>query len=715
MGDIFGFTKGGSGGRAPPPPLPGAGPASKRRRGGDGGGAALVGHVDLSSSDEDGEAQRRAGGRAPPGGGQVGGRRRDRVGSSSRGGGSGSVVGGAAATVLPKPDRDDDCFIFSESMLPGFRPPAPRSDDDDRISLSSPSSSDDEADSGGGSDAAAASAPAAAAADAAPAASAAATAAVDPWSTHPTPRIIPPPSRAPPAPLPAPAVSLRHRELGRGTGPPLWPVTSPPAGGGGPSVQRAPSLGQSAARANASLRAAADDADLAYRATLTASLLTPQRPRPRPVAATSPRTPTVGSAGHSGGSAAQAEISPAGFYGSARSRKMVAKSFGSLSGRPAPPMRQTLWSESLVTPPSTSPVRRRLRLTSNASSTISIGSPSPTPAFPPAAPLSSSYFPLGAVVKREGGGVGDAALPPPRREWRWRGRPMTSSQRATVEYLTTGRVPGEDADVTAARPPIEVRVAAARITLRRRDLRRLRGSRWLNDELMNAYVALINARNRRRVADAAAAAVEAAVASAAAAADTDDDVVCVTDAPPPPPPPPPPPLRVHVWNTFFFARLTQGPAGFDYAGVRRWPTAAGLDVSALDLLLVPVNLDASHWVLAVADLRARRFAYLDSMHGPDSSHVIPTLRRWLGAEVAARSGLDAELALGLGAWPVAVNEWAGTPIPRQRDGGSCGVFVLKTAEHLERGAGVGFGQRDVPVLRKQIVLDLQDGRVADEE
>lgn len=295
---------------------------------------------------------------------------------------------------------------------------------------------------------------------------------------------------------------------------------------------------------------------------------------------------------------------------------------------------------------------------------------------------------------------------------------MTSSQRASVEYLTTGRVRGEDAEVTAARPPIEVRVAAARITLRKRDLRRLRGSRWLNDEVMNAYVALINARNRLRVTDAAAAAVvaaEVAAATAAAAADTDDEVVCVTDEPPPPPPPPPPPLRVHVWNTFFFARLTQGPAGFDYGGVRRWTTAAGVDVSALDLLLVPVNLDASHWVLAVADLRGRRFAYLDSMHGPDSSRVIPTLRRWLGAEVAARSGLDAEVGLGLGAWPVTVNEWGGAPIPRQRDGGSCGVFVLKTAEHLERGAGVDFGQRDVPLLRKQIVLDLSDGRVADEE
>ncbi|GAB0492285.1 hypothetical protein MMPV_003547 [Pyropia vietnamensis] len=281
---------------------------------------------------------------------------------------------------------------------------------------------------------------------------------------------------------------------------------------------------------------------------------------------------------------------------------------------------------------------------------------------------------------------------------------MTSSQRASVEYLTTGRVRGEDAHVTAARPPIEVRVAAARITLRKRDLRRLRGSRWLNDEVMNAYVALVNVRNRQRVADAAAAAVataEAAAMAAAAAADTDDEVMCISDAPPSPPPPPP--------------SSAACPAGFDYAGVHRWPTAAGLDVSTLDLLLVPVNLDASHWVLAVVDIRSRRFAYLDSMHGPDSSRVIPTLRRWLGAEVAARSGLDAEVALDLGAWPVAVNEWAGTPIPRQRDGGSCGVFVLKTAEHLERGAAVNFGQRDVPLLRKQIVLDLQDGRVADEE
>lgn len=278
---------------------------------------------------------------------------------------------------------------------------------------------------------------------------------------------------------------------------------------------------------------------------------------------------------------------------------------------------------------------------------------------------------------------------------------MTSAERAAVEFLTTGRVrsggtPPPGIDVTA---PIAVNVAAARITLRRRDLRLLRGERWLNDELMNAYVALLNARNRRRVAARAAAAAAAASPTRAGA--------------PPPPLPPSPPLRVYCFNTFFYLRLTQGPNRFDFDGVCRWTVKAGVDVVATDLLLVPVHVGACHWVLVALDVRARRVAYLDPLHAADTTGVTATLARWLAAEVAARhGGTPAEAALGVPtAWTVAANTVGGVAAPRQADAGSCGVYVLAMAERLERGAALAFGQRDIRLLRKQIVLDLHDGKV----
>jgi len=294
--------------------------------------------------------------------------------------------------------------------------------------------------------------------------------------------------------------------------------------------------------------------------------------------------------------------------------------------------------------------------------------------------------------------------PLPAAQWTWRGCPMTRTQRQTVEYLTTGRV--RDGSPPAGLKDIAVTVAVAKITLRRVDLRRLRGSRWLNDEVMNAYVAMLNERNKQRVAAAAAAAAASAVVEGVTttrskrgkhtASPSDFSAR---------------PLRVYCFNTFFYTRLTQGPDGFDYEGVRRWTLKAGVDVVDYDLLLVPVNASAIHWALGVIDMRVRRFAFLDSLHGPDRDGVTATLARWLGAEVASRHGWAHEAALCLHAWSAGCNAVASVPVPRQLDAGSCGVYVLAMAERLERGVALAFGQRDIPLLRKQMVLDLHDGRL----
>lgn len=322
-------------------------------------------------------------------------------------------------------------------------------------------------------------------------------------------------------------------------------------------------------------------------------------------------------------------------------------------------------------------------------SAVAVGSPSP----PPVSPSPRGNGGSRAVANDLTAAVGSRyVLPLPPDQWTWRGRAMTPAERAAVEFLTTGRVrsggtPPAALDVAA---PIAVTVAAARITLRRRDLRLLRGERWLNDEIMNAYVALLNARNRRRVAAAAAATVGT------------------------PGEPHPPPLRVYCFNTFFYVRLTQGPDRFDYDGVRRWTLKAGVDAAAMDLLLVPVHVGNCHWVLVALDTRSRRVVYLDPLHGADTGGVTATLARWLAAEVAARhgGGSAAEAALGGAAtWDVAATTVGGVAAPRQADAGSCGVYVLAMAERLERGAALVFGQRDVRLLRKQMVLDLHDGKV----
>ncbi len=49
----------------------------------------------------------------------------------------------------------------------------------------------------------------------------------------------------------------------------------------------------------------------------------------------------------------------------------------------------------------------------------------------------------------------------------------------------------------------------------------------------------------------------------------------------------------------------------------------------------------------------------------------------------------------------------------QKDGSSCGVFVLYNADYLELGRKMDFLQSDMAVLRKRTAMFLRRGRLPD--
>lgn len=235
----------------------------------------------------------------------------------------------------------------------------------------------------------------------------------------------------------------------------------------------------------------------------------------------------------------------------------------------------------------------------------------------------------------------------------------------------------------------------ANITLRRLDFIRLRGARWLNDEVLNSYVAMINMRNGLHDERA-------------------EEMGCKRTYP-----------RTYMFNTYFHTRLVS--TGYDYAGVRRWTRRAKMNVLDQDLILVPVNLGNSHWVLAGIDIRFRCFLYLDSMHGK-RNEVVNALKQWLNDEVKDKQGIAAAANIAVDAWEVRWNKYnyavpssAGVQkesgndfprghktlrIPRQSDGGSCGVFTAKIADCLAMGRTVHFGQEHITLVRRRMALDL---------
>jgi len=146
-------------------------------------------------------------------------------------------------------------------------------------------------------------------------------------------------------------------------------------------------------------------------------------------------------------------------------------------------------------------------------------------------------------------------------------------------------------------------IKEASITLTRQDFVRLQGTRWLHDEIINSYVALLNRRNSERY----------------------ESNTKRRGYP-----------RIHCFNTFFFTKLFSARGKYDYESVRRWTKKAKVDILQRDLVLVPVNLHNKHWVCAYVDMTNKVLVYLDSMHGKDYGKVLKNLRKWVYDEVRTK-------------------------------------------------------------------------------
>ncbi|KAK4801371.1 hypothetical protein SAY86_021858 [Trapa natans] len=116
-------------------------------------------------------------------------------------------------------------------------------------------------------------------------------------------------------------------------------------------------------------------------------------------------------------------------------------------------------------------------------------------------------------------------------------------------------------------------------------MRCLRPTAWLNDEVINLYLALLKERERRE---------------------------------------PKKYLKCHFFNTFFYQKLL-GKAGYDYKSVRRWTTWGKLGYNLIDCekIFVPIHLKV-HWCLAVINKKEEKFQYLDSLGGrnPNALNVL---------------------------------------------------------------------------------------------
>jgi len=173
------------------------------------------------------------------------------------------------------------------------------------------------------------------------------------------------------------------------------------------------------------------------------------------------------------------------------------------------------------------------------------------------------------------------------------------------------------------------------IPLRLWDLRRVAPTVMLHDEPMNAYICLLQRRER------AWAATEQRS------------------------------LRFHFFNTFFFNTLTSGTEGaYNYDAVTRW--SRQLDLKDYDAVLIPINLTDIHWLLAVVYPQRCVVDTYDSS-GCASDWVVQCLVQWGKDDLRAHGHHN--------------GKWRRHKVPcrQQENGKDCGVFVLKRMDYISRG------------------------------
>lgn len=114
----------------------------------------------------------------------------------------------------------------------------------------------------------------------------------------------------------------------------------------------------------------------------------------------------------------------------------------------------------------------------------------------------------------------------------------------------------------------ELKRFSEKLDLLGRDIHKLKPEQWLNDEIVNNYLMMIEKRGRTAGSKYPS---------------------------------------VFSYSTHFFTRLVEK----GHAGVIRWKR--GVNLFKQDLLLIPVNVNKKHWILVVVDVQEKTVFFCDSM------------------------------------------------------------------------------------------------------
>ncbi|CAB4256199.1 similar to Saccharomyces cerevisiae YPL020C ULP1 Protease that specifically cleaves Smt3p protein conjugates [Maudiozyma barnettii] len=142
-----------------------------------------------------------------------------------------------------------------------------------------------------------------------------------------------------------------------------------------------------------------------------------------------------------------------------------------------------------------------------------------------------------------------------------------------------------------------------------------------------------------------------------------------------------------AFNSFFYTSLSER----GYQGVRRWMKRKKVQITDLDKIFVPINLNQSHWALGMIDIKNKSINYVDSLsHGPNamSFAILNDLKGYVINESKETIGQDFEL-----------NHMS---CPQQPNGFDCGIYVCLNTLYLSKDSDLTFSYEDAARMRMYI-------------
>jgi sentrin-specific protease 1 len=169
----------------------------------------------------------------------------------------------------------------------------------------------------------------------------------------------------------------------------------------------------------------------------------------------------------------------------------------------------------------------------------------------------------------------------------------------------------------------------------------LRDGVWLNDEIINAYITLLNGQLQE------------------------------SDS------------SVFIASTFWATKLKGKFVSEEFL---RW-LKTDVEIGKLTKLILPFHVGNNHWCLGTIDIPIRRLAYYDSLRGSGETFLdlMQKMKTALGRKEEFRRDTPAH-------------------IPRQHNGCDCGVFMLMYARYISENLPFAFGAGDMQMFRKKIAL-----------